>query len=77
MCKESGMTQLELVISEIEKLPPDEQNQFTAWILEELHSEERWSKLFERSGDVLSHLADEALEEYKAKKTQKLDPDTL
>jgi hypothetical protein len=71
------MTQLELVISEIEKLPPDEQNQFVEWILEELHSEERWSKLFARSSDVLSHLADEALEEYKTKKTNKLDPDTL
>jgi hypothetical protein len=57
------MTQLEFVISEIEKLPPDEQNQFVAWILEELRSEERWSTSFEDSSDVLSHLADEALEE--------------
>lgn len=57
------MSQLALVISEIEKLPPDEQNQFVAWILEELHSEDRWSKSFEESGNVLSQLADEALEE--------------
>jgi aspartate/tyrosine/aromatic aminotransferase len=71
------MSQLELVISEIEKLPPDEQNQFVAWILEELHSEERWSKSFEESSNVLSHLADEAVEEYKAKKTHNLDPDSL
>jgi hypothetical protein len=71
------MTQLDRVISKIEKLPPDEQNQFVAWILEELHSEERWAKSFEDSSDVLSHLADEALEESKAKKTEKLDPDTL
>lgn len=71
------MTELESVISEIEKLPPEEQTQFVAWILEELHSEERWSKSFEDSIDVLSHLADEAIEEYKAKKTQNLDPDTL
>ena len=63
------MTQLELVISEIEKLPPDEQNQFAAWILEELHSEERWSKLFAESSDVLENLADEALEEHKTRKT--------
>jgi hypothetical protein len=71
------MTQLEVVISEIEKLPPDEQNRFVAWILEELRSEERWSKSFEDSSDVLSHLADEAIEEYKAKKTRNPDPDTL
>jgi hypothetical protein len=71
------MTQLELVISEIEKLSPDEQDQFAAWILEELHSEERWSKLFAESSDVLENLADEALEEHKTKKTEKLDPDIL
>ena len=71
------MTQLELVISEIEKLPPAEQNQFAAWILEELHSEQRWSKLFAKSSDILSQLADEALVKHKAKKTKKLDPDTL
>ena len=68
------MTQLELVIAEIEKLPPDEQSQFVAWILEELHAEERWSKSLEDSQDILSHLADEALEEYKAKKTQNREP---
>lgn len=71
------MTQLELVISEIEKLPPEEQNQFAAWILEELHSEQRWSKLFDETSDELSSLADEALEEHKARKTKKLDPETL
>ena len=71
------MTQLERVISEIEKLPPAEQNQFAAWILEELHSEQRWSKLFAKSSDVLSDLADEALAEHKAKKTERLDPDDL
>ena len=65
------MTQLELAFSEIEKLPPVEQKQFVAWILEELHSEQRWSKLFAKSSDVLSNLADEALAEHKAKKTMK------
>jgi hypothetical protein len=71
------MTRLELAISEIEKLPPEEQNQFAAWILEELHSERRWSKLFAGSSDVLSELADEALAEHKSKKTKKLDPGSL
>lgn len=71
------MTQVELAFAEIEKLPPAEQNQFAAWILEELHSEQRWSKLFAKSSDVLSSLADEALAEHKAKKTKKLNPETL
>ena len=71
------MTQLELAITEIQKLPPADQSQFVAWILEELHSEQRWAKLFAESGDLLSQLADEALAEHKAKKTKKLDPETL
>ncbi|HEX9839508.1 MAG TPA: hypothetical protein VGA72_09185 [Anaerolineales bacterium] len=71
------MTQLELVISEIEKLSRAEQSQFAAWILEELHSEQRWSKSFSKSSNILSPLADEALEEHKGKKTKRLDPDSL
>ena len=71
------MTKLELAFAEIEKLPPAEQNEFVAWILEELRSEQRWAKLFAKSGDVLASLADEALAEHKVKKTKKLDPDTL
>jgi hypothetical protein len=75
--QENDMTQLERAISEIEKLPPAEQNQFAAWILAELHTDHRWSKSFAKSSDVLSDLADEALAEHKAKKTKKLDPDNL
>lgn len=71
------MTQLEMAFAEIKKLPPADQNEFAAWILEELHSEQRWEKLFAESGDLLSHLADEALMEHKAKKTKELDPETL
>jgi hypothetical protein len=71
------MSQLDLAFSEIQKLPPTDQDEFAAWILEELHSEERWAKLFAKSGDVLSRIADEALTEYKARKTRPLDPDTL
>jgi hypothetical protein len=71
------MNQLELAFSEIEKLPPAEQNEFAAWILEELRSEQRWAMLFANSEDMLSNWADEALLEHKGKKTQELNPDTL
>jgi hypothetical protein len=57
---------IELAFSEIEKLPPADQNKFAAWILEELHSDQCWEKLFVESGDLLSSLADEALAEHKA-----------
>ncbi len=71
------MTQLEIAFAEIQKLPPADQNEFVTWILEELRSEKRWAELFAKSSDMLSHLADEALAEHKAKKTKKLDPETL
>ncbi len=71
------MTKLELAFAEIEKLPPTEQNEFVAWILEELHSEQRWAELFAKSSDMLSSLADEALTEHKAGRTKKLNPETL
>ncbi|GAB4548641.1 MAG: hypothetical protein Fur002_25530 [Anaerolineales bacterium] len=71
------MTELEAAFSEIKKLPPADQNKFTAWILEELHSEQRWAKLFAEFSELLASLADEALAEHKAKKTKKLDPETL
>jgi hypothetical protein len=62
------MTQLELAFAEIQKLPPADQNEFVAWILEELRSEKRWAELFAKSSDMLSRLADEALVEYKESK---------
>ena len=71
------MTELELAFSEIEKLPPAEQKEVAEWILDELHSDERWSKLFAKSTDMLSRLADEALAEHKGRKTKKLDPEGL
>lgn len=54
------MPQLDLAFSEIQKLPPTDQDEFAAWILEELHSEERWAKLFAEDSAMLSRLADEA-----------------
>lgn len=71
------MTQLELAIREIQKLPAAEQDQFLSWVLEELHSEERWQGLFKKSEDVLTQMAAEALTEYDAGETEELDPDTL
>ncbi len=46
-------------------------------ILEELEDEIKWDKAFARSQDVLGLLADEAMAEYLAGKTQELNPETL
>jgi len=65
------MTQLlERAISELNKLPAAEQDAIAAILFEELASEQRWSDSFAKSQDVLAKLADEALAEYAAGKTQ-------
>lgn len=65
------MTQLlERAISEINKLPDFEQDAIAAILFEELASEHRWSDSFAKSQDVLAKLADEALAEHVAGKTQ-------
>ena len=46
-------------------------------ILEELENEMKWSQSFANSHDVLAKLAAEAMAEYRAGETEKLDPETL
>ena len=46
-----------------------------AVILEELASERRWDQAFADFADLLAQLADQALAEHQAGKTQRLDPE--
>ena len=59
------------------ELPPEEQDTFARFLMAELESEARWADAFARSQDALGKLADEALEEFRAGKTEILDPDNL
>jgi hypothetical protein len=59
------------------RLPDADQDELAAAILEELEADERWDAAFARSQDALERLADEALEEYRAGRTEPLDPDAL
>jgi hypothetical protein len=68
---------LERAFAEIAALPETEQELIASWILEEIVSRRRWDKAFTDSADVLAELADEALAEHRAGRTQELDPDTL
>jgi len=68
---------LEEAFAEVAKLPEAEQDAFASWIFEELSAEQRWSQAFAASTDVLAALADEALAEHRAGKTQPLDLDQL
>ena len=68
---------LEQAIAEVSKLPEQEQDTLAALILDEIASDRRWEKSFVDSQDVLAQLAEEALNEHRAGRTQPLDPDRL
>jgi histidinol-phosphate/aromatic aminotransferase/cobyric acid decarboxylase-like protein len=59
------------------RLPDADQDELAAAILEELEADERWEAAFAGSQDALARLADEALEEHRAGRTEPLDPDAL
>ena len=59
------------------KLPETEQNILARWLLGELKAERQWEKIIAESEDILSQLADEALEEHRQEKTSILNIDEL
>jgi len=63
---------LEKALNEVTKLPPSEQDEIAAILLEELASEQKWNDLFSQSQDALAKMAEEALAEYRAGKTKPL-----
>ena len=69
--------QLDQVIARLKALPTDKQDAIATLILEELEDDQRWDESFARSPDLLAKLAAEAMTEYRAGKTQELDPETL
>jgi hypothetical protein len=64
---------LEEAFKKASKLPEVEQNALARWLLEELEDERKWQKEFSESEDVLSQLADEALEAHKKGRTKPID----
>jgi hypothetical protein len=68
---------LERAIARLKTLPSSEQDAIATMILEELEDERSWDESFTRSPDMLANLAAEAMAEYRAGKTQELDPETL
>lgn len=68
---------LEQAIKQLKTLDTERQNAIACMILEELEDEEKWDATFSNSQDLLANLATEAMQEYDAGKTQKLDPETL
>lgn len=67
------MTQLlKKALTEVSKLPPEEQEALASILLDELASERRWAASFEKSQDALATLAEEALTEHRAGRTKPL-----
>ncbi|HEY3244250.1 MAG TPA: hypothetical protein VGM03_12965 [Phycisphaerae bacterium] len=72
------MTQLlKQAFEEASRLEELEQNAVARWLLDELASERRWERAFAESQEPLRKLANEALAERRAGRTQALDPDAL
>ena len=59
------------------RLPDPEQDALAAAIIEELAADERWEAAVAAEPGALERLADEALAEHRAGRSQPLDPDAL
>lgn len=68
---------LDRAIAKLKTLSASEQDAIASMILEELQDDLKWDRAFANSPDVLAKLAASAMAEYRAGKTQKLDPETL
>ncbi len=65
------MTQLlKKAFAKASELPEQDQDAIAEIVLAELASEERWNDLFAKSQDLLAELAQEALADHQAGKTQ-------
>lgn len=59
------------------KLPPEVQDEAAAHLLADIEAELRWEATLDETSESLSALADEALRDFHAGRTEPLDPDTL
>jgi hypothetical protein len=62
------VAELKKVLKQVESLSGKRQRELAALILDEI----KWDKTFENTQDELTHLASEAVGEYKARKTKPL-----
>jgi hypothetical protein len=68
---------LKKAFDEAAQLPEDQQDAIASLLLEELKSDRAWGQAFDRSQDVLEKLANEAIRDHKAGKTDEMDPSSL
>ena len=69
---------LEKAFAEAAKLPPETQDALAQALLEDLKADRLWDRAFGPAEvDLLSSLADEAIQEHRSGKTTKLDTERL
>ena len=68
---------LKKVLSEVYKLPPEEQDAIAAVILEELKNERQWQEAFAESQDKLAQLARKVRADIKAGRIKNMGIDEL
>ena len=70
---------LEKAFTRASALPTAEQEALARRVLAELDADERWDELFARpeSDDLLTRMADRALEAHRGGQTRRLNPDEL
>lgn len=72
------MTQLlEKAITEVSKLPEEEQDAIATLILDEIIDEQQWDQQFARSQDCLSQMADKVRADIRAGRVRKMGFDDL
>jgi hypothetical protein len=65
---------LDRAFQQASNLPEDEQNEFAAFMLDELKAEKKWSELLSESQSELAKLAGEARQEFTAGETKPFQP---
>lgn len=68
---------LEEAFAAAAKLPEQEQEALAEWLLAELSQEQQWMHTLASSQSALGQLSNEARAEYRAGRTQPLDPERL
>jgi hypothetical protein len=64
---------LEQAFEKARRLSPEEQDALGAILLEEMADEARWAKKFAETRDLIDSLAEEALDEFRAGRTEPMD----
>jgi hypothetical protein len=72
------MTQLlEKAFERATALPPDLQDEFGALFIADMEDELRWKELFAQSHDILAHMGQKAIEDFRAGRTSEIGWDKL